>query len=162
MEIYHLIPRYILIACNQTKDSNKSLAGDQKSSDNNPESASSNQQTQKSGQKSNGDNPILGEWFQQYAVFDQNQNGVLDPEDRNGTKSTMGFNYFQFNEDGKCLYDSDMKFKGNYEIIDDNGKRKVHITVNGFGETYKYTIMDPVTDELVLFSSGVFMIFKRK
>ena len=105
---------------------------------------------------------ILGEWFQNYAVIDQNANAVLDPEDRNGTKSQMGFNYFQFNEDGKCLYDSDMKFKGTYEIIEDNGKRKLHVTVNGFGETYKYTIVDPVTDELILFSSGVFMFFKKK
>ncbi len=107
-------------------------------------------------------NNILGEWHQHHAVIDQNGNALLDPEDRNGTKSTMGFNYFQFNDDGKCLYDSDVKFKGNYEIIEDNGKRKLNITVNGFGETYKYTIVDPVTDELILYSSGAFMIFKKK
>lgn len=157
-----LILIIILIACNQTKDSNKSSTGDQKWSDNNKESTSSNQQTETSGKKSNSDNSIIGEWYQQYAVLDKNGNDLLDPEERNGIKSTMGFNYFQFNDDGRCLYDSDMKFKGTYEIIEENGKKKLNVTVNGFGETYKHTITELTADELVLYSSGAFMIFKRK
>jgi hypothetical protein len=108
------------------------------------------------------ENSIIGEWSQQYAVLDQNGNAQLDPEDRNGTKSSMGFNYFQFNEDGTCLRDSDAKFRGNYEIVDEQGKRQLKVTVNGFGETYTYTIVDPVSSELTLYTSGVFLIYNRK
>lgn len=145
----------VLIGCNQAKDGQQSPAADS------PPANSSQQETRGLNQ-SNLDNPVLGEWFQQYAVLDQNRNTLLDSNDRNGTKSTMGINYFQFNEDGRCLYDSDMKFKGTYEILDENGKQELNVTVNGFGETYKYTIINPVTDELILYSSGAFMIYKRK
>ena len=115
-----------------------------------------------SGDKPVKENSIIGEWHQLYAVFDQNGNAVPDPEDRNGTKSSMGFNYFKFNEDGSCLRDSDAKFRGNYEIVNEQGKRQLQITVNGFGETYRYTIIDPVASELILYSSGVFMIYKKQ
>ena len=150
----------ILVSCNESKNSNE-----QSTADNRTSATGELPKEQKSSASNQGaatDNSIIGEWFQEYAVIDQNGNAVLDPEDRKGTKSSMGFNYFKFNEDGSCLRDSDVKFKGNYEIIEEHGKRKLNVTVNGFGETYKYTIVDPVTTELILYSTGVFMIYNRK
>jgi hypothetical protein len=153
-----LIMVAILTSCSQSgnKDqstTDKTIAKQEGSPKSQPEAGDE--------KKISSDNPIIGEWDQIYAVFDQNGNALLEPEERNGTKSNLGFNYFQFNSDGSCLRDKDVKFEGTWEIVEKDGKRKLHVTVNGFGETYKYTIMDPVTNELLLYSSGVFMIFKR-
>jgi len=143
-------------ACNQSKSTSEKSADKQQPATNDQKDETSTPAT------TGANSDIVGEWPQEYAVFDQNANGKLEPEDRNGTKSNMGFNWFRFNSDGSCQYDSDMKFKGTYEVLGEPGNRKLNVTVNGFGETYKYNIIEPVTDELVLYSTGVFMIFKKK
>lgn len=154
-KLYILSLVILVLACKEKKGDPRSPGDGPTAPDNRPDATTGDP-------RSNPDNSVLGEWYQQYAVLDQNGNALLETEERNGTRSTMGFNYFQFNKDGACLYDSDMKFKGTYQIIEETGKRKLNITVNGFGETYKHTIIDPVKDELILYSSGAFMIFKKK
>jgi hypothetical protein len=151
-----------LAGCNNSKTSGEqSAATSQTETSADQPSTPNNKGSNVNATQNENGKDIIGEWLQEYAVLDQNGNAKLEQEERNGTKSHMGFNWFRFNSDGNCQYDSDIKFKGTYEVIENNGKRKLNVTVNGFGETYKYTIVDPVTDELVLYSSGAFMIFKK-
>ena len=153
----HILPLllFVMLSCSGPDNKKATPPGERKDLNAAP-------QENTGGEKTSSPSAITGEWYQQSAVLDQNGNGILDPVERNGISTSLGFNYFQFNEDGSCLYDSDMKFKGKYRLLEEKGKTTLQVTVNGFGETYSYTLAEPVQSELVLYASGAFMLFKRK
>lgn len=105
---------------------------------------------------------IIGAWLQKSAHYDDNNNNVLDEAERQKEGPALGFDYFLFKNDGSCLRDKDMRFNGTYDIIEKNGERTLQIQTDPPGETYKYTIIGPVNDEMVLHNSGVFLVFKKE
>lgn len=107
------------------------------------------------GRQGNG---IVGEWQQQYACFDKNGNYKLEPEEKKGSGTRLGFDWFRFNADGSCLRDKDIKFKGTYEIQEKNGNKK--LVIHG-GDNLRYTIAELTNQELILGSNGAFIVFKR-
>ena len=104
---------------------------------------------------------IVGEWLKEMACFDKNGNAQLEFDEKIPANSGLGFDYFRFNSDGSCLRDKDSKFKGSWEIKETGSKKTLFIHAAGGGETIKYTIKGVTTYELVLYSSGVFLVFKR-
>ena len=103
-------------------------------------------------------NSIVGEWKQQYTYFDKNSNYKLEAEEKKISDTKLGFNCFQFNADGSCLRDSDLKFKGTYSIQEKNGNKK--LLIEG-GDNLRYTITELTDKELILGSGGAFIVFKR-
>ena len=101
---------------------------------------------------------LVGEWDQQYTCFDKNGNYKLEPEEKKPSNTRLGFNWFKFNADGNCLRDKDIKFKGTYEIIENNGNRK--LVIHG-GDNLRYDITELTDKELILGSGGAFIVFKR-
>lgn len=101
---------------------------------------------------------IVGEWEQQYTAFDKNGNYQLEASEKTPAATTTGFNWFKFEEDGTCLRDKQIKFEGTYEIIENNGNKKLQIMG---GDTIRYTIVELSETELILGADGVFMIFRR-
>jgi hypothetical protein len=64
-----------------------------------------------------GDGGVTGEWLRIESGYDKNNNGVLDAEEKMSTKSLLdGFDYFKFMSNGKCVYDKDVKFDGEYVV----------------------------------------------
>ena len=104
------------------------------------------------------ENGIVGEWQQQYTCFDKNGNYKLEPEEKKGSGTRLGFDWFRFNADGSCLRDKDIKFKGTYEIQEKNGNKK--LVIQG-GDNLRYTIAELTDQELILGSNGAFIVFKR-
>jgi hypothetical protein len=106
---------------------------------------------------------IIGTWLQQSTHYDENNNAVLDEAEKQKEGPPMGFNYFLFKNDGTCVRDKDIRFEGNYDIMNKDGKRSLEIQTVPPGETYKYTISGPVVnDVLVLHSSGAFLVYKKE
>jgi hypothetical protein len=104
---------------------------------------------------------IVGEWKQEYTSYDRNNNYLLDKEERKPSGTMLGFDYFRFNKDGSCIRDKDIKWKGTYEVVDKGSSKKLVIhTGNGDGDL-KYTIYEPIENELILGVQGAFMVFKR-
>ena len=101
---------------------------------------------------------IVGEWEQQYTAFDKNGNYKLEPEEKKASGTHLGFNWFKFNADGSCLRDKEIRFKGNYELIEKNNTKKLYIRG---GDNLRYTIVECTDRELILGSDGAFIIFKR-
>jgi hypothetical protein len=137
-------------------------------SNNNPKEDTKNETSQSNGQTTNGtedhagNSGIVGEWEQTMSCFDKNGNSLLDPEERVPAELGLGFNYFQFNADGTCLRDSDLKLKGSYVLKDQGAKTKLEIHTEPMVETYTYQVLGALQDELILLASGAFMVFKRK
>lgn len=104
---------------------------------------------------------IVGEWLQQFSSLDKNSNSQLDPEERKSLGSMLGYDWFRFNADGTCVYDKDVKFKGNYEIVETKNKKKVTIRTKAGERAAGYTVTSVSKDELVLSDNGAFMVFKR-
>ena len=105
---------------------------------------------------------IIGAWLQKSTHYDTNNNNVLDEAERQKEGPALGFNYFLFKNDGSCVRDKDIRFNGTYDIVKKNGDRTLQIQTDPPGETYKYGIIGPVNDEMVLHSSGVFLVFKKE
>lgn len=105
---------------------------------------------------------IIGAWIQKSTHTDDNNNKVLDEAERQKEGPGLGFDYFLFKNDGSCLRDKDMRFNGTYDISEKNGERILQIQNDPPGETYKYAIIGPVNDEMVLHSSGAFLVFKKE
>jgi hypothetical protein len=103
-------------------------------------------------------NEIVGEWNQQYTCFDKNGNYKLEPEEKKPSNTKLGFDWFRFNEDGSCLRDKDVKFKGTYEIQEKNGTKK--LLIHG-GDNLRYTIVELTGNELILGSGVAFIVFKK-
>ena len=102
-------------------------------------------------------NAIVGEWKQQYTYFDKNGNYKLEPEEKKPSDTKLGFKWFQFNADGSCIRDSDLKFKSTYSIQEQNGTKK--LLIEG-GDNLRYTITELTDKELILGSGGAFIVFK--
>jgi hypothetical protein len=103
-------------------------------------------------------NGIVGEWEQLYTCFDKNGNYKLEPEEKKLSNTRLGFDWFKFNDDGTCLRDKDIKFKGTYELQEKNGNKK--LVIRG-GDNLRYTIHELTGKELILGSDGAFIVFKR-
>ncbi len=101
---------------------------------------------------------IVGEWEQEYTSFDKNGNYLLEPEEKKPSGQRLGFNWFQFNADGSCLRDKELKFTGTYEIQEKNSTKK--LVIQG-GDNLSYTITELTGKELILGANGAFIIFKR-
>ena len=101
---------------------------------------------------------IVGEWEQQYTCFDKNGNYKLEPEEKLVSGTRLGFDWFKFNEDGSCLRDKDIKFRGTYGIQEKNGNKK--LVIQG-GDNLRYTITELTDEELILGADGAFIVFKR-
>ncbi len=74
------------------------------------------------------ENPIIGGWKRVGVGDDHNKNGVLDESENKINESILaGVDYFQFEANGDCIYDKDMKFKGTYEIKMDKKDNAIFI-----------------------------------
>ena len=111
------------------------------------------------------DDGIVGEWKLALEAYDDNNNKVLDDEEKK--KGISNRHYYRFNADGTCLIHM-MKFKGNYEIKETNGRKQLLIYIDDNGTKTsegKFYILSVNKDELTLLhSSGeyVFWVFKRE
>jgi hypothetical protein len=105
---------------------------------------------------------LIGAWIRTSTHYDDNSNKVLDEPERAKQGPPLGFDYFLFKNDGSCVRDMNIRFDGTYDIIKKNGERIIEIKTVPPGETYKYTIVGTVNDELVLHNSGVFLVFKKE
>ncbi len=103
-------------------------------------------------------NGIVGEWKQEYSFFDLNNNNTPDPEEKKPSPSRVGFDWFQLNSDGSCLWDKDIKFKGTYTVEEQNGKRK--LLLHG-GDNLRFIIYELSGNEMIVGKDGAFMLFKR-
>ncbi len=158
MKLNMLIKKFIcscwlvlsFLSCNQSK----------KKSNENPQSKNppSSEMVTNADPDNGKEKGITGEWEQEFAVIDHNDNAVLDQEERNGKKIHLGFDYFKFNADGTCLRDRDIKFKGTYQVEEKNSKK--NLTILG-GDKIKYTIAGLTSTELILFTDGASLVFKR-
>lgn len=104
---------------------------------------------------------IAGEWEQQLSCIDKNSNNKLDPEERKPSGMKLGYDWFRFNEGGNCAWDKDMKLEGNYEVIENSGKKKLSIRTAAGEKVARYTISTVNSDEMILTDNGAFMVFKR-
>ena len=143
--LFHLFVFILLIGCGS--NGSKTNATEQPIAKN--LSAPANE-TQQSG--------IIGEWEQQYTCFDKNGNYKLESEEKVPSNTRLGFDWFKFNEDGSCLRDKDLKFKGTYEIQDKGSTKK--LVIHG-GDNLRYAIIELTEKELILGSGGAFIVFKR-
>lgn len=148
----------LLIACG-----NNDAAKAEKQMDNNkaPEKAAARQESTESS--SSQDNGIVGKWRLTWQAFDENGNKKLDEEERKKGFSNKYF--YQFNANGSCLIQS---LKGNYEIKEEGGKKKLstYTDIDGTKELIGfYTILSVNKDELLLLDASAdytFWPFKRE
>jgi hypothetical protein len=115
------------------------------------------------GLLSSQDDGIIGSWSLVLQAFDDNNNGKLDDDERK--KGSGGRHFYQFNADGTCLIHT-LKLKGNYELKNENGKRRLYTYIIDEGtktpENRWYVISVSKT-ELILLSQDkyAFWIYKR-
>lgn len=65
-----------------------------------------------------GSGNLIGTWKLQLDAYDENNNGLLDPEERD--KATTNTTSYQFKPDGSCVIQG--MFKGRYELKKEKGK----------------------------------------
>ena len=106
---------------------------------------------------------LIGEWKQSFSSMDRNADGELQESEKVPAPYRMGFNYFEFDENGECRRDSDLKLPGTYEVKQESDYQRLYIyNANSMmSETYAYRIYSLSEKELILFHSGVFLIFSR-
>ena len=144
--IFNNLPVLALVVFFSCSNNNGEKLKDQRLAE--TESATSNNDQQPNG--------IVGEWDQQYTCFDKNGNYKLDLEEKKVSGTRLGFDWFQFNADGSCLRDKEVKFKSTYEI-QNKGNNKELIIHNVHG----YTIIELTNEELILGADGAFIVFKK-
>lgn len=107
---------------------------------------------------------LIGEWEQKFSSMDKNDDGELAEIEKVAAPYRMGFNYFEFRKNGECFRDSDLRLPGTFEVKQEGGHQQLYIhNANAMmSETYRYRIQSLTEDELILFYSGVFLIFNRK
>lgn len=115
-----------------------------------------------------GTSDLIGTWKLQLDAYDNNNNGLLDPEER--AKATSNNTSYQFNADGTCVIQG--IFKGRYELKKENGKDHVIIYREKVAgeeedpESEQFRILSVSEGELVLlmqesYNENTIWIFKR-
>lgn len=94
--------------------------------------------------------------------MDTNGDARLQPEEKHAAPNRLGFDYFEFHRDGTCRRDSDLKFRGRFEVLEENQTSYLLIHTDPPGETYRYRLESGSDDELVLYSDGVFLVFNKR
>ncbi|HEX5654004.1 MAG TPA: lipocalin family protein [Chitinophagaceae bacterium] len=146
------LPLYIitfLISCSNNNTADQSQPGNSTATENNQEIQSA---------PASPGNGIVGEWEQQYTCFDKNGNYKLEPDEKKPSNTNLGFNWFRFNADGSCLRDKDIQFKGTYTIQEENANKI--LMIQG-GDNLRYSIAELTNKELIIGSSGAFIVFRR-
>ena len=113
---------------------------------------------------STDNNGIVGKWKLELEAVDENENKILDEEERKkGFKNTY---YYQFKSDGTCIIFQTQK--GHYEIKETDGKKKLYTFIDegeGEGPEAQYIINSIDDNEMVLLEGMgelTFWIFKRE
>ncbi len=116
---------------------------------------------------SSGD--LTGTWKLQLDAYDDNNNGLLDPEER--AKASPNNTSYQFKPDGSCVIQG--MFKGRYELKKQNGKDNIIVyraripqEEDKDPEPEHFRILALSTNELVLllqegYNENTIWIFKR-
>jgi DNA segregation ATPase FtsK/SpoIIIE and related proteins len=116
---------------------------------------------------SSGD--LIGTWKLQLDAFDDNNNRLLDPEER--AKATPNNTSYQFKPDGSCVIQG--MFKGRYELKKENGNDNVIVYREKMAgeeeddpQPEKFRILSVSSEELVLLmqeshNENTIWIFKR-
>jgi len=109
------------------------------------------------------DDGIIGSWSLVLQAFDDNNNGKLDDDERK--KGSGGRHFYQFNADGTCLIHT-LKLKGNYELKNENGKRRLYTYIIDEGTKTpenRWYVISVSKAELILLSQDkyAFWIYKR-
>jgi hypothetical protein len=154
--IFHLLIMVLLFTgCSD------SPASDQPDSQDSPKNNSPAEQTNTNAP---GLAALVGEWEQKFSSMDRNDDGELQDSEKVPAEYKVGFNYFEFRENGECFRDSDLKLPGTYEVKTEGGEQVlyIHNTQGMMSETYRYNIESLSANELVLSESGAFLIFTRK
>lgn len=159
MMLQKLFPLLTLIlflgACSETSNSNQPES---------PGAAEKSPTGEKNSQAPAALPALIGEWEQKFSSMDRNDDGELQESEKVPAEYKMGFNYFEFRENGECFRDSDLKLPGTYEVKAESGEQVlyIHNTQGMMVETYRYSIESLSENELVLSKSGAFLIFTRK
>jgi len=106
---------------------------------------------------------IIGSWNVLLQVFDDNNNGKLDDEERG--KGNSGKYFYQFNADGTCFIHT-LKLKGYYELKNEGGKKRLYTYLDDKGTRMRenaWYVISVSKTELILLSQDkfTFWIFKR-
>ena len=145
----------ILMSCNSNnaKSPEETSARSSQTKDNKPTSATP---------ASPGDG-IVGGWILTRETYDENNNKMLDEEERK--KGFKNRYYYRFNADGTCKIQT---FDGFYELSEYKGKKLITTYFNEDGKKNfesKHYIFSVDKNELVFLdelASHVFWIFKRE
>jgi|SRR5687768_7603536 len=125
----------------------------------NPNTISVNQQTGRGG--------LSGKWKQTNTQFDVNKNGSIDADEKNLAIDEISAPVdITFRNNGTCDYTLQMKYKGFYEVKNENGNDMLYLTQEVDGKPspamqFKYRIVTLNNNEMALeLRGGLIAVYK--